>query len=386
MDLGRTWHRAAGQLLAGEGWLEVRVRREGISCRIDLMADVPVEIKTGASPPPADIRAERPEHVEQLAMYCALLGQSTGRLVHIAVTNGRTSGVRATDVRFGELGPMVDAMRSRESALLEAIDRGRSDGLPRCRWFGRGCEFQEARTCDCRGDERLGDATLDDQVRSLTERTEIAERWQRLLGSAPEEPPTLGRYRELVYPRRAFFDLRPGAPVEREEPSTSVPRPPDLFDRLLGTVESGPVGEVRQLSARWEVPAEEEVVGFRGAPFLLRTSRAGARIPAAEVVARFPQYALELGFRCAATGTSIGRVIVGYERAEVDADRLHVLELRFNPVAGFARLASERARRLRAALSNGAPGDLDPCPAWMFTTCPYRDECGCGAGASRSQR
>ncbi len=55
--------------------MEVRLRREGISCRIDLLSDVPVEIKTGTGSLPADLKVDRPEHVEQLAMYCALTGQ-----------------------------------------------------------------------------------------------------------------------------------------------------------------------------------------------------------------------------------------------------------------------------------------------------------------------
>jgi hypothetical protein len=385
LSLGRDWHRTAGRLLAAEGRLEVRLRKEGISCRIDLLADVPVEIKTGATPVGGHVAEERPEHVEQLGMYCTLLGQDRGRLIHMTLSEGRCRAVRATDVSFGDAGRLEGAMRSREAALRAALDRGVGAALPRCRWFGRGCEFQEGRVCDCRGDEPLGSTEILDAVRGVADRPDIADRWCRALGAAPEPGPGPARFRDLLYLRRAYFERVRGSTGEGPAAGGTPPRVGDLYHRLLEAVESGPVGEVRQLPSASDAP-EEEVVGFRDAPFLLRTSRAGARLDPRTVATRVPQYGLELGFRCAATETSLGRVVVGYERAESDSDRLHVLEYRFPSTAEFARLAHERARRLAEAIALGTPGALEPCPGWMVAGCPYREECGCDAGGSRSQR
>ncbi len=387
MARGRSWHRAAGRLFSAEGALEVRLRREGISCRIDLLADVPVEIKTGGGPLPADLPSERPEHVEQLAMYCALLERPDGRLVHIAVEEGRPTGVGATDVRFGDLAKVEGEMRAREAVLRQAIDRKESGSLPRCRWFGRGCEFQLAGACDCRGEEARESSVILAEVRSTRERPDISLRWLTALveNSAVPTSSGLDRFRELVYPRRTFFDRTRTVETAPGEPSAPVARGPDLYDRLLETTESGPVGEVLQLPSAPNAP-EEEVVGFRGAPLLLRTSKAWSRVPPTDALARFPQYALDLGFRCAATGTSVGRVVLGYEHAEEEADRLQVLEFRFDPVAVLAQLAEDRTRRIAAALADRSPRGLEPCAAWMFGDCPYKVDCGCGADTSRSQR
>ncbi len=385
LSVGRGWHRAAGRLLSNEGRLEVRLRQGGISCRIDLLADVPVEIKTGGTPVGADVVAERPEHVEQLGMYCALLGQDRGRLVHVTLSDGRCRAVRATDVTFRDVGRLKADLRSREQAFRAAIEAGVGTGLPRCRWFGRGCEFQEAGACDCRGDEPTGTPEIREAVAAVTDRPEISDRWRRALAAAPAPAAGPERFRELLYPRRAYFERVRGVGDEGPIAASAAPGATDLYRRLLETIESGPVGEVRQIPSGWDAP-EEEVVGFRDAPILLRTSRAGARIDPRNVATRLPQYGLELGLRCAASGTALGRVIVGYERAETDADRLQVLEYRFEDVAGYARLAHERYRRLAEAIALGEPAGLEPCPGWMAAGCPYRGECGCEADGSRSQR
>ncbi len=294
--------------------------------------------------------------------------------------------MRATDVAFGDLDRVTHEMRARETALRTALNAGVGTGLPRCRWFGRGCEFQACGACDCRGEEPADSDVLLDEARSLTARPDISDRWQRLLGAVVSAgvPGVAARFRDLVYPRRTYFERTRSQPPEAEPPPTVSPSR-DLYDRLAESVENGPTGEVRQLPSDPDSP-EEEVVGFRGKPFLLRTSRAGARIRPAEAVARFPQYALELGFRCAASGTAEAHVILAYERANDDADRVHVLDYRFRPAATFSILAKERARQLADALARGSPNDLAPCPGWMFSDCPYRAECGCGGDGPRSQR
>ena len=193
------------------------------------------------------------------------------------------------------------------------------------------------------------------------------------------EPPTLTRFREALYPRRAFFDrTSPAEPVATPTPEPlPLPPVPDLYARLTEALESGRPGEVARLPPRSDEP-EEEVVGFRGHPLLVRTSRAWDRYRPDELVARSPQYALELGLRCAATGSERGHLVVGYERAETDRDRLQVLEVSFASVTPFSRLLRERSRGLAGALRDRSPLGLPACPEWMVMDCPYRATCGCG--------
>lgn len=388
MEVGRSWHARLGGDLAAEGRFEVRVRRDGIVGRIDLLADVPVEVKTGAIVGADQMVALRPDHVEQIAMYCALSDRSTGRIVTLAPASDGTTAVGAVDLSVAEPGKVASAMRGRAEAIRGAVRAGRPEDLPACRWFGRRCEFQEAGICRCTGEEPPLPADILPQVVRLVHRPDIEDRWRRALreGATPAETPPVERFRDLIYPRRCFFErTAPTRPAEEAPSARPSPPGPDLYDRLIEAVEGGPVGEVARVPPVGAGPAEE-VVGFRGAPFLVRSSRAWSRIRPDEAVGRFPQYALELAFRCAATGAAEGRVFLAFERAETERDRFEVLRFRFEPVARFAALWAERAERLAAALAAGTPATLPPCPGWMYSDCPYRPECACGPTPERSQR
>jgi len=388
LDAGRWLHRVLGSVLAAEGSLEVRVRRGGLVGRIDVLTDRPIEVKTASfAVGPEELVSDRPDHVEQLGMYCALASRPQGRLITVAAHDTTVHEVRTVDVRFRDLASITAEMERRARELRSGLASGRVGGLPRCRWFDRGCEFQSERVCDCTGEEPDPPSRVLEEVASLEARPEVdrelAPRLSRQLSSA--KPPQIERFRDLIYLRRAYFERTKPSPVAEEGRPAETAPVSDLYGRLVEAVESGEVGEVTRLPYRSEEP-EEEVAAFRGFPYLLRTSRAWSAPRPEEIVGRFPQYALELGFRCATTGTRSGRVIVGFERAESPGDRLKVFELAFSPITVFARLFRERTAQLERALHDRSPTDLDACPGWMYAACPYRSECGCGSEPGRAQR
>lgn len=390
LDEGRTLHRWLGSRLAREGTLEARVRRDGLVGRIDILADVPIEVKTSSSlVDPSDLPALRPEHVEQLGMYCALVGQKSGRLVTLLSGTPTPAHVQAIDFSYRSVERILVEMRRRADLLQDAWAEGRPDELPRCPWLDRGCEYRDAGVCSCTGEEEETPPWVREEVDAATPRADVEERVRTELSEPfPDEGAgVIERFREVLYPRRAFFERT--SPVAAPPPSAAPPRPAipekDLFARLQEALESGPPGEVARVPSRSLEP-EEEVVGFRGRPLLLRTSWAWSRYREEELLPRAPQYVLELGLRCAVTGTDGGLVAVGFERAEVDRDRLQVLEVRFDSVTPFSRLFRERSRELAAALRDNAPGRLAACPEWMTTDCPYRAECGCASSEGRVTR
>jgi hypothetical protein len=388
VEAGRALHLGVGRALAGEGALEVRLRRDGISGRIDLLADVPVEMKTGpTSVDPAELRELRPEQVEQLAIYCSLLDRPVGRLLYLVTSEGAIEGIRAVDVAFADPSGRAAEISSRVAAFRAALEAGSAAALPRCRWFDRGCQFRSAGVCDCRGDETpIGPAILRAAER-FDPRPDVEGRVRDALARSPlpASPPSIERFRDLIYPRRAFFEQT--APARPEEPLPTPPSSgtPDVYLRLVEAVESGPPGEVRSLPSLADEPAEE-VGAFRDEPYLVRTSRAWDPVPAERLLERSPQYALDLGFRAAVTGALRGRVVLAYDRAERDEDRIVVYELRFSSLTPFSRLWRQRADALRAALRSGSPLGLLPCPAWMYADCPYRGACACASEPGRSQR
>lgn len=387
LERGRALHRTLGARLVGEGILEARVRRDGLVGRIDILADLPIELKTSSAlVPPPELPVARPDHIEQLAMYCGLVGRPIGRLLTLVAGPSGVPDVQAVDVSFRSTSRVVSEMRRRADLLRAAWAESRVDALPRCPWFGRGCEFEEASVCSCGGDEAPVVHPLTEEAEALTPREDVRERVRSTLTEPIplEGGATVARFREVLYPRRAYF--------ERTVPATSVPGEvpppglgPDLYARLSEALETGPPGEVARLPPR-SVEPEEEVVGFRGRPLLMRTSRAWARFRGDEVVERAPQYVLELGLRCATVGADSGIVVVAFERAESARDRIQVLEVRFASLTPFSRLFRERSQCLREALLERNPAALSACPGWMTADCPYRSECGCAGSAASDSR
>lgn len=384
LELGRHWHRLLGDAVASEGALEARVRRGGVAGRIDLLADVPVEIKTARDAEPV----EYPEQVEQLAVYCALVGQGSGRLVHVGLPEGAAPVVQVHDLRFRDLGRIDDEIGRRTEALRAALAAGVATGLGRCRWFGRGCEFQAAGTCDCRGDEPAAAESLAEEVGAREERPEIAARWTTLLGRRASEPgfdrPSL-RYRDLLYPRRAYFRQVVGGPADAP-PFRPPASPLDAYERTVASLESEGAGALHRLPLAPGAP-DDEVVGWKGVPLLLRSTRRHGQLSLEELPRQSPQYLLELGFRCAAAGIGEGRLVVALEHPEPGHPPVQVVRADFGAhLAEFGRLAEQRRRGLAEAVERRAPASLAACPAWMAQDCRYRADCGCGEAPGRSQR
>jgi hypothetical protein len=384
LALGRALHRKIGLALAGYGPLEVRLRRNGIVGRIDLLGDVPVELKTGSDlVGAAELPTARPEQVEQLAMYAALADRDSGRLVTFVAEGEVVTEARAVDVRLTD----AEAIRTeavRRAARLREAWRSRSpDGLPRCRWFGRGCEFASARICSCSGSEPAEESELLRHVGAAEDRPALAEEILQRVRASRDRAPTIGRFRDLLYLRRAYFDRTRGVAPE-EFPLRDPTGPADLYERIREAVESGPVGEVTNLPIRSDEPAEE-VAGFGGLPWMLRVTRPWERPTAATLVERYPQYVLELAFRCVAAGQSTGRMVVGWERGSDDRSRVAAFEVHLTRPTVVARSWRERARTLERAVAARTPGELGACPGWMVANCPYVADCGCG-DAGRSQR
>jgi CRISPR/Cas system-associated exonuclease Cas4 (RecB family) len=387
LEEGRRLHRALGVGLAVSGALEVRVRRDGLQGRIDLLTDRPVEVKTSSSSlPKEDLRTSRPDHVDQLGMYCALLDATRGRLLYLRNEGERVAEVAAYDLEFAAPAEIRAAMEERAGRLREAVASGGPARLPRCPWYGRGCEFQGAAVCDCSGDEPVGEPLAVGRSSAPAERPEIASEIARTVSALRPSsgPPLVERFRDLLYPRRAFFRRSLPAPTPPETTGPARAEPSDLYRRLLEAVEGGPTGEVYRLPTRSEEP-DEEVGGYFGQPYLVRTSRARSRVPVGEWLTRAPQYALELGFRCVATGTSSARLIVGYEPAGSGPSDVQVVEIRFQPVSVFSRVWRSRAEGLARALETGDPVELAACPRWMYDACDYREVCGCGSADGRVQ-
>ncbi|MCI4365768.1 MAG: hypothetical protein L3K10_06900 [Thermoplasmata archaeon] len=384
VESGRRLHRILGLVFAPEGQLEVRVHGAQVQGRVDVLTDRPLEIKTTSYPPPSsDPISERPEHVDQVGMYSALLGIEQARLVYLQTEGDELRGSATYDLEFDALDPIRTGMEERAQALSAACGTRSAEGLPRCAWYDRGCEYRGAGVCDCTGDEARAGPLCPPTGAHTTARPELSRRLEEAVRArlGPPGPATIHRFRDLLYPRRAYFE---GLSTLPPEPAVGFDGETDTYSRLIEAVDSGPVREATRLPTLSDEP-DEEVGGFRGTPVFVRTSRATRRLDPQTVVERSPQYALQLGFRCVATGTDHGRLVLGYDRAS-EKDRIQVLEYWFDPSSTFSRVWRARSRAIDAARAHADPGSLGPCPGWMFDGCAYRERCGCGSPGGLSQR
>jgi hypothetical protein len=391
MTEGRERHEKVERLLTAPIHREVRVARSGVVGRIDLFDDVPTEIKaTGDLPEIGRLPESRPQFIEQLGMYCGLVDRPEGRLILIGMEESGPPGLLVADCRFRDLEEVRRRMFSRAERLRAALRGGRAEALPRCSWFGRGCEFQRAGTCTCTGDEPEEPLPIRPSLVSIRPAPGFAEslleRW--VADTASTSRFRLLRYSELLYPRRAFFARSP-SPLLREEvetgPRAAQPRAdaPSLYQRLTEGMEEGEVGELIRQVAAGDAP-EELVSLFRGDPVVLKTSRSRYPPSASELAVRQPHYLAELGVRCASFRRTRGWLIIGYEQLLPGEHPIRAYRVEFETLLPWERLLAERTAMLRKAFRSGTPDGLPPCPDWMFEKCPYRSVCGEAPGLPKS--
>jgi hypothetical protein len=393
MELGRQLHARFGRRIAGPAFREVRVHRDGIVGQIDLQESDPAEVKTSSDfPPAAELRALRPSHLEQLAMYCALVGRPNGHLILLRGEAADRLEPHAYRVRWTDLPSIHGEMVRRAEVLASALKRDDPSGLPRCPWWGRGCEFHAAKACACAGDETPLAPTVLDAIGELADDPEETRRLESRLGGAPGPEavgPSVDRFSDLLYPRRAYYQAARAGIGDGGAAEIPFGRD-DLYAHLSLIIDSAAVGESLRIppSVPW---VQESVACFRDRPTLIKVTRA-RNVPPPEAMAREqPQYFTDLGFRTAAVGARTATLVLGVAQAGSPEERLRAFRVDYPEDGGFAGLGTERARAVDDSIHGRAdPHTLPACPAWMFDRCPYREFCGCGAaptvGASRLQR
>lgn len=389
MARGRHWHDVIEQRLADPPHREVRVARDGIIGQLDLFVDRPIELKTTSSSLPADRWAvDRPEYIDQLAMYCALTERPSGRLVVISERGPSVPpAVTVLDCDFRDQDALTREMRSAAARFRNALLADDPTGLPSCPWFQRGCAYRAAGVCRCDGNESEDTLAAHRFLAGIRQMPAAEAEIAEILGRAAPAPlgTELGAYRELVYLRRAYFDRTARSttipPASAELSGQAAVR--SMYQLLREALDNGPAGDVASAAAPGEAPAEP-VTLLRREPILLKTSRARRPPAPDELAGRHPWYFLELGLRCAAFGAAHGWIVVGYESLPERDGPLRAFRVDFEPIGVWEAELHRRADRLRSAIAGGRPEELPGCPDWMREDCPYLAHCG--EGGERVQR
>lgn len=372
MLAGAGFHETFGRAISTEEFVEQLVEWQEIVGKIDIFEQIPIELKTTGALP-TDVLAWRAGNVEQLGMYCVMVERPDGLLLYYRRAEfGRPAALQVYQLEFRDLPGIGAEMVRRRDLLRDALRTGTPDGLPRCEWFGRNCDYQGF--CGCALAEPF-ERMVGPQTIGLAERPDLA---RRLMEGASDTPAGGDiRFWELVFPRKTALRRSSGA----AEPETPEERMASLerrgFDEALNdAVWFGFPGEVRRV----RLPLEgiwASILLFRGIPTVLRTNKREKEwVDRKRLAEVFPHFLDRLAFECALAGSERGRLIVYY--AAMPEDKFMVYDLWFR---NLPAIRAEMERRLRLLREGAPPDQLPACqPSWLFKYCEFAPGCGCGPG------
>ncbi len=383
MWAGSDFHNVFGRAVYPEAYHERYINKEGIAGRIDLFEDFPIEVKRTTTPVEGDILTSRPENIEQLGMYSALLEIDRGRLIYyICNTNADSNDgeIRVYEVVFDDLTAIWDEMKRRRELLLDAWIRDDPSRLPPCAWQGKGCECERAKKCNCmleESGENGFEYNIADQVSELKLIPDEGERLSKVISEYLNRPRLGISFWDILYPRKYYF--RAIEPKDTlETPGVGGRSSKDLAwvnekRGIENAIKHGPKSEFEMVYSR--ILGERlAVLNYRGKPAII--CQPGLRsplLPDKDTVSKFlGDYVGILGMECALTGAESGWLIAYYSNVLDEDLRLMVYDITFtgDGLSGYSKFMDERLNMIRTAAASLDISILPPCPEFK---CRYRD-------------
>jgi hypothetical protein len=379
MWAGTGFHRLFGLAVSSEEYLEQFVEAEGIVGKIDIYENIPVEVKTTSTPADVgDLLKHRPSYVEQLGIYCAMVNSSQGKIIIYQRRNAGESPqppLTTYHATFPDLEAVRDEIRRRRDLLIQALISNDPSSLPVCAWFHKGCDYSAV--CDCRDSSvpvsyKIAELAGQIQVDDIT--------CQQLLSKlAMPQPSLLFQINDIVFPRKAYFKhLKPPEIAsaeelqqEREKSLRSMDEK-GFLDALRDSLRYGEPGEVKSIPVK-DASLSDLVHIRQNLPVTIRDPKFHSLVERERLPEAFPHYFLRLGFDCALTDYSQGRLLLYYPRVPSEDAKLMVYDVSFRNLGPLKTEALRRAELLQKATSLS---QLPRCPSWMCPYCEHESECG----------
>jgi len=374
MWAGTGFHRTFGSAVSSEEYLEQFIEAEGIVGKIDIYEKIPVEVKTTSTPiDTKDLLQHRPAYIEQLGMYCAMVNAHEGEIIiyqRQREESPSTSPLVVYHVSFPDLEAIREEMRRRRDLLVQALVSTDPSNLPVCPWLNRGCDYSQV--CDCAStsvpaSHEIAELTGEVYVDSTT--------CQRLLSKmAHSQPSQLFGINDIVFPRKAYFKrLKFVEEVrgEREEHLRSMDER-GFLDALRDSLRYGAPGEAQRIPVQYS-PLADLVQIWQDLPTILRDPKFSSLVERERLPRAFSHYFLRLGFDCALTENSKGRLLLYYVRVPKEDAKLMVYDVTFRKLDA---IRTEALRRVELLEKAETVFPLPKCPSWLCSYCDYRVECG----------
>ena len=379
MWAGTGFHKTFGSAVSSEEYLEQFVEAEGIVGKIDIYEKIPVEVKTTSTlVDTKDLLKYRPTYIEQLGMYCAMVNAHDGEII-IYQRQGEespsTSPLLVYHVTFPNLEAIREEMRRRRDLLVQALIANDPSNLPVCPWFNRQCDYSQV--CDCATTSVPAPHEIADLAGEIYADSTTC---QQLLGKmAGSQPSQLFGINDIVFPRKAYFnrlklqEIASGEEVREEK--EGYLRSMDergFLDALRDSLRYGAPGEAQRIPVQ-HLPLADLVQIWQNLPTILRDPKFSSLVERERLPRAFPHYFLRLGFNCALTENTKGRLLLYYVRVPKEDAKLMVYDVNFR---NLNAVKVEALRRLELLEKATSPLQLPKCPSWMCSYCDYRLECG----------
>ena len=379
MWAGTGFHKTFGSAVSSEEYLEQFVEAEGIVGKIDIYDKIPVEVKTTSIPiDTKDLLQYRPTYIEQLGMYCAMVSAHEGEIIiyqRPVPESPSTPPLVAYHVTFPNLEAIREEMRRRRDLLVQALIANDPSNLPVCPWLNRQCDYSQV--CDCATTSVPASREIADLAGEVYVDSTTCE--QLLNKMAGAQPSQLFGINDIVFPRKAYFErlkLQETAPIEEvREDKEEYLRSMDergFLDALRDSLRFGAPGEAQRIPVK-HAPLSDLVQIWQNLPTILRDPKFSSLVERERLPRTFPHYFLRLGFDCALTENTKGRLLLYYVRVPREDAKLMVYDVNFR---NLNAVKAEALRRLELLEKATSPLQLPRCPSWMCPYCDYRLECG----------
>jgi hypothetical protein len=374
MWAGTGFHKTFGSAVSSEEYLEQFVEAEGIVGKIDIYEKIPVEVKTTSTPlDTKDLLQYRPTYIEQLGMYCAMVNAHEGEVIIYQRPAGEsppTSPLVVYHVTFPDLEAIREEMRRRRDLLVQALIANDTSNLPVCPWFNKQCDYSQV--CDC----ATTSVPASYKIAELAGETYVDSKTceQLLSKMAGSQPSQLFGINDIVFPRKAYFErlkLSEEVREEKEEYLRSMDER-GFLDALRDSLRYGAPGEAQRIPVQ-HAPLADLVQIWQNLPTILRDPKFSSLVERERLPRTFPHYFLRLGFDCALTENTKGRLLLYYVRVPKEDAKLMVYDVNFR---NLNAVKAEALRRLELLEKATSPLQLPKCPSWMCPYCDYRLECG----------
>ena len=385
-SLASIWFKKLPDFVSEQGKLDgAFVGVPGVVGKLDfLIGESIVELKSKQSLPESesDVLGRYLHDVEQLAFYSVLSPSEPKENYLVFINQSRPYKFKAFKLVVGDFGKVKSVMLRRIKGLKKAVEDKDCKVLGRCRYFDRGCKFQDNRICDC---ESL--ASVPDTIISAVE-LKYDPGMTEVFQSEIEKSAFSGNLyliSDLISPRKKIMRYK----LKKSEETPAYAK--SDYDAYVSFLESLVRGLPYRVSREQRAEVGKKVFDDRlmiGQKWLCLPC---SGVPDGRLVpytvkygsASNREYALrpnefhvkQLGLICASYGVTSGLIFVIYPHL---SDLIQTFEVSFkSDLKEIQPQIKDVLDRLDKAMETGDFSALHPCPEFF--------KCGC-CGKKDSQR